>query len=90
MFALVKHPQWSPNAGNRRTRAVQHHLVTDSPERLTYTIAETAEMLGLSVSTLRRYVRKGELRSVKLGVHPLIPRVAIDEWLAGQTESETE
>lgn len=47
---------------------------------LTYTVAETAHLLGCSRSTVEKMVRLGELPSVRTGVRRLlIPRRAVHD-----------
>jgi len=41
-------------------------------------VAEAGQVLGLSMSTVWRMIRKGDLPSVKRGGRRLIPRVALD------------
>ena len=53
-----------------------------------YTVAETAQMLGKSGATIRRWIREGRLESTKSseaqqGQH-LIPRHAIERYLHGR------
>ena len=51
--------------------------------RLTYSVAEAAEVLGVSKASAYSAVRNGTLRTVHLGGRILIPKVAVDEFLAG-------
>ena len=46
------------------------------------TIEQTAEYLQVSVSTVRRMVRDGRLRSVSLGRLRRVPRSALKELIA--------
>lgn len=52
---------------------------------------EAARLLGISVTTLERRVREGDLKAVKLGRYSnsrlLIPQSAIDEFLAASVTS---
>lgn len=52
--------------------------------RLTLTVGETAELLGISRSTAYEYVRTGELPSVILGRRVLIPRHRLQRLLDGE------
>ena len=47
------------------------------PERLTYTIEESAELLGLGRGTAYRAARAGELPVVRIGRRLLVPRHAL-------------
>lgn len=50
-----------------------------SDDRLTLTVDEAADLLGISLSLAYELVRLGELPSVRLGRRILIPRRAIYE-----------
>lgn len=54
-----------------------------SDERLTVTVTEAAELLGISRGMAYECVRTGELPSVRLGGRILVPRQRLDELLAG-------
>lgn len=53
-------------------------------ERPTLTVAETAELLGISRWLVQQAVQNGSLPSRRVGRRILIPRVRLDAWLAGQ------
>ncbi len=53
-------------------------------ERPTLTVAETAELLGISRWLVQQAVRNGSLPSRRVGRRILIPRMRLDAWLAGQ------
>lgn len=57
---------------------------TGEHTRLTLTVSETAELLGISRSTAYEYVRTGELPSVILGRRVLIPRHRLQRLLDGE------
>jgi excisionase family DNA binding protein len=50
-------------------------------ERLTLTIEETAELLGVGRSTCYDAARRGEIRTVRLGRRILVPRDALHQLL---------
>ena len=50
---------------------------------VTVTVAEAAEMLGISRSSAYKCVRTGELRALRLGRRLVVPRAALEELLAG-------
>ena len=50
---------------------------------LVYTVAEAARLLKVSPTLVRRTVRKGELRAIRMGDRILIPRGEI-ERLVGE------
>jgi excisionase family DNA binding protein len=49
--------------------------------RLTYTVPEVAELLGISRSTAYECVRRGEIPALTLGRRVLIAKAAIDALL---------
>jgi excisionase family DNA binding protein len=51
------------------------------PERVAWSIAETAEALGLGLSTVRRLIQSGDLAHVKVYDRTLIPQAAIASFL---------
>jgi excisionase family DNA binding protein len=52
-----------------------------SPPAKLYTVAEVATMCRLSEAMIWRYIRTGELRSLKLGWARRVPADAVDEFL---------
>jgi excisionase family DNA binding protein len=53
-----------------------------SENRLTYTIQETAEKLGLGVNETYRAASRGDFPVMKLGRRFLVPRQAFDHFIA--------
>jgi excisionase family DNA binding protein len=53
-------------------------------ERSTMTVEEAAAVLGISRSTAYECVRRGELRAVRLGRRLVVPRLVVDQLLAGE------
>lgn len=53
--------------------------------RLTYTVPEVADLLGLSARTIYRAVTEGRLPSIRLGHRVLIPAQALQTWIAQGT-----
>jgi excisionase family DNA binding protein len=51
-------------------------------ERWTLTVTEAAERLGLSRTLAYQLVRRGDLPAVRLGRRLLVPRGALDRFLA--------
>ena len=49
--------------------------------RLTYTVTEAAELLGISRSSAYECVRRGEIPSLTLGRRVVVPRRALDAVL---------
>ncbi len=50
---------------------------------LSVSVEEAARLLGLGRSNLFKLIESGELRSVKVGSRRLVPRRALEEFLAG-------
>ncbi len=58
---------------------------THDPEpRPTLTVAEAAELLGVSRWLIQQQVAQGALPAVRLGRRILIPRARLLAWLEGQ------
>jgi excisionase family DNA binding protein len=53
-------------------------------EKLTYTVEEAAEALGISRSRVYKEMDSGRLRFVKFGRRRLVPRDAVSELLSGR------
>lgn len=49
--------------------------------RLTYTVAEAAEALGIGESLLRRLIDRGEFPALPLGGRIVIPKIAVEKML---------
>ena len=54
-----------------------------------YTAKEIAEITGLSISTIRKLTRKGELPHLKVGRRIIYPVTAVHEWLLANTTGST-
>lgn len=54
-----------------------------SRERLTLTVAEAADLLGISRSTAYECVRTGDLPSIRMAGRILVPRKRLEELLGG-------
>ena len=48
------------------------------------TVEEAAAVLGISRSTAYECIRRGELRAVRLGQRLVVPRLVVDQLLAGE------
>ena len=49
--------------------------------RLSFTISEVAYSLGVSQKSVERLVKRGEIKSKRVGRRVLIPRSDIEAWL---------
>lgn len=58
-------------------------------EKLTYTVVEAAGALGVHHITLRKAIARGELQVVRVGKRMLVPRRALEAFLAGEVPKVT-
>ncbi|WP_291432034.1 helix-turn-helix domain-containing protein [Deinococcus sp.] len=56
-------------------------------EKLVYTPKELEPLLQLSKNTINALLRSGRLRSIRVGRRYLIPREALQQFLAGSSKS---
>lgn len=70
-------------AGMDRALDIVEGAPMDSITRQTLSVAEAAEVLGISRAHAYDCVRSGELPSINLGRRVVIPRRALDELLNG-------
>lgn len=56
-------------------------------KRLTLTVEEAAEILGISRAFAYEAVRRGEVPSIRIGRRILVPKAALDRLLTGEQES---
>lgn len=54
-------------------------------KRLTYSISETAEMLGMHPSTVWKYILQGTINAIRPGKKYLIPASEIEKLLSQNT-----
>ncbi len=57
-------------------------------ERPVLTLDETAKLLGLSVKIVRREVKSGNIKGIKIGRKTLVLRGPLERRLAGEGESD--
>jgi excisionase family DNA binding protein len=60
------------------------------PARMTYTIPEVAEILGVSRATAYECVRRGEIPALTLGRRRVVPRAAVESLLASAANGASE
>lgn len=58
----------------------------EGTDRLTYSVAETARVLGISRSYCYELVQEGALPYVQLGRRRLVPRAALERYVKEQTQ----
>lgn len=56
--------------------------------KVVYTVDEVAEIMRVSRPTAYAGVRSGAIPSIRIGKRLLVPRVALERMLAGQTEKQ--
>lgn len=61
-------------------------MTSETDERHTLTVDETAERLGISRNGAYDAIRRGELPALRLGRRLVVPRAALDRLLAGAPE----
>ncbi|WP_240695524.1 helix-turn-helix domain-containing protein [Thermus tengchongensis] len=61
-----------------------------SGSRLGYSVAEVAELLGVSKNLVYKAIHSGSLRAVKLGGRLIVPHRAVEEWLGYGGSEERE
>jgi len=61
---------------------------TEKTERITLDVPEVARRLGISRAAAYYAVKRGQIPHLKIGKRILIPRAALDRFLAGAEPSE--
>ena len=69
------------NPPNPPTTPVSAAGPTALPQRLAFTISETAALLGISEKSVRRLILRGLIRPCRALRHLLIPRKEIERFL---------
>ncbi len=54
-------------------------------EKRTYTVEEIATLLGISRTSAYEFVKKGEVKAVRIGASIRISKKSFDEWLDRQS-----
>lgn len=67
------------------TKADAAQNPTDTLPRLAFTMAETAEILGVSYITVHRLLKRGKLRASDAIRNKVIPRTEIERFLREST-----
>ena len=65
-------------------------ITSPTPKRMTVTVEEAAELLGIGRSTAYLAVKSGDLPTIRLGRRLLVPRVQIDRMLGLNDERPEE
>lgn len=64
--------------------------VSTSGDRLTLTVEEAAASLGISRASAYEAVRRGDIPAIRIGRRILVPRVALERFLASAMPLDTE
>jgi excisionase family DNA binding protein len=56
-----------------------------SQERKTYDIGEAGRLLGIGRNQAYEAARRGDIPSIKIGKRVLVPKLALDRLLRGET-----
>ncbi len=62
---------------------------SDLPLRLNLSVDETAAALKVSPRTVRSFLARGELPSMRIGRRRLIPWRALQKWVRDRTEASS-
>jgi excisionase family DNA binding protein len=51
------------------------------PNKITYTVEEVSEILGIKRRTVNDYIKKGKIKALKIGREFRIPREYLEEYM---------
>lgn len=57
-------------------------LEDEEPQKLAFNLKEAAEVLSLSPNSVSKLIRSGQIRAVRVGRRVIVPRAALEEFLA--------
>ena len=57
-------------------------------EKIALSVAETAELLGVSPPTVYKLMRRADFPAFKIGTRTLISRSKLEKWVADQAGEE--
>jgi len=66
---------------SRPEKQTDFHQLPEKNKRLSYTMRETAEILGVSYITVHRLIKRGLLKNLKAFRHKIIPATEIERFL---------
>lgn len=79
----------SSNTSTRAATPTQGSTTTPvKPDRAVYTVAEVAELLGLSLGGTYAMVRAGEIHAKKMRGRWVVPKRRFHAWLDGQVADD--
>ena len=53
-------------------------------DRMTYTVDEVADLLGLSRGSAYKYAREGGIPAIRMGRRLVVPKARFHAWLDGE------
>ena len=66
-------------------------MTTTQPERLAFSKAEVATFFGVSVPTVERMIRSGDLQTIRVGQRRiLIPKIEVERLLQGDPSPKSD
>ena len=60
----------------------------DKPAALTYTVRETAAVIGVSIPTIYRLILRGDLRPLPKLRHKFIPKTQVHDFVGSSSAGE--
>lgn len=76
---------------NRRTHYRSEPTAVDSsPECLTYSVAQAAQVAGMNETSVRRLIARGEFPAMRFGDRLVVPKVQLHAMLAASCPDEVE
>ena len=61
-------------------------MIETTSERMTITVEEMANMLGIGRNLAYELIKEKQIQSVRAGRKILIPRAAVRRWLEGESK----
>ena len=58
----------------------------ESSEKIALSVAEAAEVLGVSTPTVYKLIRRSDFPSFKVGTRTLVSRTKLEKWVEAQAE----
>src|SRR5581483_1835570 len=74
--------------GRSRRHGGHHQGVPMRERRVLYTVEEAAQLLGISPSTVHRWAREGELRTIPLSGRMVVPASSLEQLLGNSGGDE--
>ncbi len=64
-------------------------MMSDSKERLCYSVYDLVDLLGLSISSVYKGINDNEIPHIRVGSRILIPKKMLDGWLSERRDIQT-